>query len=1014
MQIRDAARQAFLRFRDQGDPGALAAVFDLVAQQLLLVASHVAGRQQSPEDLLQETFLTAIQRADRYDAERPLEPWLVGILVNVTRNDRRRRQREASGEAVEPAPSEREPSDAAIEAEFLASLDEAIAGLPVPQREVMTLHLVHGMTPTEIAHATSRPVGTVKSWIHRSRDFVRRRLPASMAASFGALLRGMDGLEAVRSVVVEAAARQVAAAGAGATLAGTSAIAAAAMGSAGLPGTTVGASAAPRLLWPWMLAAGLVITGGAWLALPTPSAVPAPEVAELRATPRAVVAAAPDRDALSDRPDSLREAVAPPPVAAPEAPASAVATATVHFVGRFAGEPFAWQGFVVVPSEPDAYLRAVPLCANASGRHSVRGVPFGTYLVQADRANSQWFDVGREEVTVEVPFAGVDVRGRVVDGDGRPVEGAVVATTVDRGFDVRLPVATSDADGRFHVPAALPGRFFEARLPGVLPSGTWQVPEAGALDVELRLGGAGATVVVDVVDERGQPLPQALVQFGSVPLGAGSGGGADPHSAARLPFVGRTDAAGRVVCRELPEGRAVDLFVRATEHAPHLHELAGAVGERHVRLELAAGARVRGVIAGNGDDLAAKVRGVGPWPGEQRPPVWFWPQGPVARDGRYELRGLPAGRVLLQARSRGGALVEHELVLSAGAVTEWSPSFVDRGTLRGRVVQHDGQPFRGAMVGLHAAGRAPHFAVLDEQGAFGFDGLPERRYELTVQCGADAGALVLVRRPVPKLGEPLLVALPQERQPSAVLRGRLQRRPERQVALLDLATGESVPAAVDGDGRFQFEVPPGNYSVVAGGHRIVLRHDVTLAEGASLDLGGVDGAEPCDVSVRCPAASVDAPCEVHAYAEGSPALFGLVVLRGAVGRLSLPPGRYRLSLLRQDELLDQQVLVVGSDAANEVEFAAVPAAVPLRVLAAPLEPQLDLLVHWRIDGPQGRWFAVSRRPGELPPEQAAALLVRLPAGDYTITARRAGGAEVVSSVCVPWPTDGKPPLLRLP
>jgi len=1018
MQIRDAARLAFLRFRDGGDPRALAEVFDLVAQQLLLVASHVAGRQQSPEDLLQETFLTAIQRADRYDAERPLEPWLVGILVNVTRNDRRRRQREASGAAVEPAPNEHEPSDAAIEAEFLASLRSAIEGLPVPQREVMTLHLVHGMTPTEIAHATSRPVGTVKSWIHRSRDFVRRRLPASLAASFGALLRGMDGLEAVRHAVVEAAARHVAAAGAGATAA-AGAISAVLAGGSGVPATTVAASAAPRLLWPWLLAAGLAVAGGAWLVLPT-SAVPAPASPDRAGPQPEVVAAvlggnaAQGRPDSRDRPDTTSEAVARQPGSPPAAPANDAPTATVHFVGTFAGEPFAWQGFVVLPNEPDAYLRAVPLRTNASGRHSVRSVPFGTYLVQADRANSQWLDVDRAELTVEVPFAGVDVAGRVVDADGRPVEGAVVATTVDSGFDVRLPVATSDADGRFHVPAARPGCYLEARRPGALPSGVWQVPEGGAPDVALQLGGAGATVVVDVVDERGQPLPRAMVQFGTVPLWAGRLAGDGPESIARLPFVGQTDAAGRVVCRELPEGRAVDLFVRGVEHAPHLHELPWAPGERHVRLELAAGARVRGVIAAHGDDFAAKVRGVGAWSGEQRPPVWFWPHCAVDPDGRYELRGLPRGPVLLQARSQRGAMVEHELRLAAGAVAEWSPSLADRGRLRGRVVRHDGSAFRGAVVGLHAVGRASRFASLDEQGAFAFDGLPERRHELTVQCGAQAGALVLVRRRVPSLAEPLLVALPPERQPSAVLRGRLQHRAERQVALLDLATGESLSADVDGDGRFQFEVPPGRYSVVAGGHRILLRHDVTLAEGASLDLGGVDGAEPCDVLVRWPGASVEAPCEVHAYADDGMALFGLVVLRSAAGRLTLPPGRYRLSLLRQNELLDQQQLLVRSDAANEVAFRATPDGMPLRVLAAPLEPQVDLVVHWRIDGPQGRWSTVSRRPGELPPEQAAALLVRLPAGDYTVTARKAGGAEVVAKVRLPWPADAKPPLLRLP
>jgi RNA polymerase sigma factor (sigma-70 family) len=205
MQIRDDARAAFLRWRSAGDLTALAHAFDLVAQELLLVASHVANRGLEPEDLLQETFLTALQRADRFDAARPLEPWLVGILVNVARNSRRREHRDRVGFEVAGERPEPDPSDSAAAGELAEHLRAAIATLAVPQREVMTLHLVHGMTPTEIAHATSRPVGTVKSWIHRSRDEVRRRLPTGVLASFGTLLRGMDRLPQLRAAVLDAA-----------------------------------------------------------------------------------------------------------------------------------------------------------------------------------------------------------------------------------------------------------------------------------------------------------------------------------------------------------------------------------------------------------------------------------------------------------------------------------------------------------------------------------------------------------------------------------------------------------------------------------------------------------------------------------------------------------------------------------------------------------------------------------------------------------------------------------------
>jgi DNA-directed RNA polymerase specialized sigma24 family protein len=69
-------------YRSKNDLGALAEVFDAVSAELLRVARHVAGRGIDPEDLVQSTFLAAIERADTFDVERPLVPWLMGILIN--------------------------------------------------------------------------------------------------------------------------------------------------------------------------------------------------------------------------------------------------------------------------------------------------------------------------------------------------------------------------------------------------------------------------------------------------------------------------------------------------------------------------------------------------------------------------------------------------------------------------------------------------------------------------------------------------------------------------------------------------------------------------------------------------------------------------------------------------------------------------------------------------------------------------------------------------------------------
>src|SRR5262245_13437234 len=85
----------FIEYRRTGDAAALAQVFDRIAPELLLVAGHLGQHRRTapgsePEDLVQSTFLAAIESAARYDGVRPLRQWLIGILVNIARHERRR------------------------------------------------------------------------------------------------------------------------------------------------------------------------------------------------------------------------------------------------------------------------------------------------------------------------------------------------------------------------------------------------------------------------------------------------------------------------------------------------------------------------------------------------------------------------------------------------------------------------------------------------------------------------------------------------------------------------------------------------------------------------------------------------------------------------------------------------------------------------------------------------------------------------------------------------------------
>ena len=203
-----SAEQDFERWRRHQDAAALGSVFDQIAPGLLIVAGHVAGRSHA-EDLLQATFLHVIEHAERWDGERPLRPWMVGILVRLARRQLQRERRSVDPTRLSEETAVADPIELAAQQETAQRISAAVDGLPRDYRRTLTLRFAHGLTPTEIAHADGEPLATVKSRLRRGLDLLRRSLPAgSQTLALGILTP--RGLEAVRREVMARAAEHAA------------------------------------------------------------------------------------------------------------------------------------------------------------------------------------------------------------------------------------------------------------------------------------------------------------------------------------------------------------------------------------------------------------------------------------------------------------------------------------------------------------------------------------------------------------------------------------------------------------------------------------------------------------------------------------------------------------------------------------------------------------------------------------------------------------------------------------
>jgi len=157
----DKLERAFERFRSEGDLRALTQVFDLCAPQLLGLARHLSSTREDAEDLLQATFLTAIGKAASWDRERPLLPWLFGILALHAHKLRRQRGRELDVERL-AAPASPSPELEARERELVHAVSSAVVALPRGYAAIVHRHLIGGASPAELAADLTDAAGILR------------------------------------------------------------------------------------------------------------------------------------------------------------------------------------------------------------------------------------------------------------------------------------------------------------------------------------------------------------------------------------------------------------------------------------------------------------------------------------------------------------------------------------------------------------------------------------------------------------------------------------------------------------------------------------------------------------------------------------------------------------------------------------------------------------------------------------------------------------------------------------
>lgn len=153
------------------------AMRDLVTQfqgDVYGLCVRLLGDRHEAEDVAQEVFLRVFRSLTRWDAARPLKPWIMGITVNRCRTFlSRRARRPEPADYLHDLPSTRPEDDSA---ELIREIRLALESVRPDYRTVFVMFHEQGCSYEVIAEAMDRPVGTVKTWLHRARMEVLEQL----------------------------------------------------------------------------------------------------------------------------------------------------------------------------------------------------------------------------------------------------------------------------------------------------------------------------------------------------------------------------------------------------------------------------------------------------------------------------------------------------------------------------------------------------------------------------------------------------------------------------------------------------------------------------------------------------------------------------------------------------------------------------------------------------------------------------------------------------------------------
>ncbi len=180
-------RELLAQFQSSDPSLALTELFENYADPIFRLALQLLGDPASAEDIVQETFISAINHRESFEGRSKISSWLYRIAYNAALGRLRARQEE-------PLPEDEPDDDNSIpiprsliewtmtpeqmqaDSEAADYLQEAVQSLPMKYRVVFFLRDMEDQSTEQTAEILGLTVAAVKVRLHRARFALREML----------------------------------------------------------------------------------------------------------------------------------------------------------------------------------------------------------------------------------------------------------------------------------------------------------------------------------------------------------------------------------------------------------------------------------------------------------------------------------------------------------------------------------------------------------------------------------------------------------------------------------------------------------------------------------------------------------------------------------------------------------------------------------------------------------------------------------------------------------------------